>query len=169
VRNRSSTGKSRGYACSPPCDNTMAKPGVTVSPPWTQLIATVLTDDLTVEIRLMPEELRWCPGISRRCFAAWCVPVSTMYRFFLNLKPPVLFPGAHRFNTVYPDSRRCLPAPLRCGPGRFRCPHRSDAGTEILESVYEALYFIYRNVHDNFRTHDKRCIINKYIMKINTF
>ena len=37
VPNRSSTGKSRGYAGSPPW-HTVAKPGVTVSPLWTQLI-----------------------------------------------------------------------------------------------------------------------------------
>jgi len=36
--------------------------------------ATVSPGGLTVEIRFMPEELRWCPGISRRCFAARYVP-----------------------------------------------------------------------------------------------
>jgi len=40
---------------------------------------------------------------------------------------------------VYPDSMRCLPASLRRGPGGPRCPHRSDAGTEIRDSVNEAL------------------------------
>ena len=34
---------------------------------------------------------------------------------------------------------RCLPASLRRGPGGPRCPHRSDAGTEIRDSVNEAL------------------------------
>jgi len=30
-----------------------------------------------VEIRIMLEELQWCRGISRRCFAPQCVPVSS--------------------------------------------------------------------------------------------
>ena len=47
--------------------------------------------------------------------------------------------GERRLNTVYPDSIRCLPASLRCGPGGPRCPHRSDAGIEIRDSVDEAL------------------------------
>jgi len=38
--------------------------------------ATVSPGGLTVEIRFMPEEKRWCPGISRCCFAAQCVLVS---------------------------------------------------------------------------------------------
>jgi len=38
--------------------------------------ATVSPSGLTVEIRFTPEELRWCPGISRCCFAPQCVPVS---------------------------------------------------------------------------------------------
>jgi len=53
--------------------------GVTVSLPWTCsscLFATVLPGGLTVEIRFMPEEPRWCPGISQCCFAAQYVPVS---------------------------------------------------------------------------------------------
>jgi len=54
------------------------------------------------------------------------------------LKPPGPHPGERRFNTVYPDSMRCLPASLRYGPGGPRCPHRSDAGTEIQDSVNEA-------------------------------
>jgi len=37
-------------------------------------------------------------------------------RLFL-LKPLGPLPGECRFNTVYPDSMRCLPASLRCGPG----------------------------------------------------
>jgi len=37
VPNRSSTGKSRGYAGSPPW-HTVVEPGVTISPPWTQLM-----------------------------------------------------------------------------------------------------------------------------------
>jgi len=55
------------------------------------------------------------------------------------LKPPGPHPGERRFNTVYPDSMRCLPASLRRGPGGPRCPHRSDDGTEIRDSVNEAL------------------------------
>ena len=66
---------------------------------------------------------------------------------------------------------RCLPAPLRCGAGRPRCPHRSDAGTEIRDSVNEAKYFIYGNLNDNFDTHDifsdNDSYMNKYTMKIN--
>jgi len=37
-----------------------------------------------------------------------------------------LLTGDRRFNTVYPDSTRCLPASLRRGSGWPRCPHRSD-------------------------------------------
>ena len=55
-----------------------------------------------------------------------------------KLKPPGPHPGERRFNMVYPDSMRCLPASLRCGPGGHRCPHRSDAGTEIRDSVNKA-------------------------------
>ena len=72
-----------------------------------------------------------------------------------------------RFNTVYPDSIRCLPASLRLGPGGPRCPilntlslvhtvpvfspggatmwprepgpHRSDAGKHRIESGYTFL------------------------------
>jgi len=40
---------------------------------------------------------------------------------------------------VYPDSMRCLPPSLRCGPGVPQCPYRSDAGTEIRDSVNEVL------------------------------
>jgi len=53
-----------------------------------------------------------------------------------KMKPPGPLPGERRFNTVYPDSMRCLPASLRCGPGGPRCPHWD---TEIRDSVYEAL------------------------------
>ena len=55
------------------------------------------------------------------------------------LQSPGQHPGERRFNTVYPDSMRCLPASLRRGSGGTRCPHRSDAGTEIRDSVNEAL------------------------------
>jgi len=54
--------------------------------------------------------------------------------------------GEHRLNTVYNDSMRCLPAPLRCGPGRPRYPHRSDAGTEIaiwMITLIHMIYFLY--------------------------
>ena len=37
--------------------------------------ATVSPGGLTVEIRFVPEELRWCPEISRCCFTAQCLPV----------------------------------------------------------------------------------------------
>jgi len=60
-------------------------------------------------------------------------------RFFF--KPPGPHPGERRFNTVYPDLMRCLPASLRRGPGGPRCPHRSDAGTEIRDSVNEAFAY----------------------------
>jgi len=74
--------------------------------------ATVSPGGLLVKIRFMPEELRRCPGISRCCFAARCVP--EVLNFF---KPPGPHPGERWLNTVYPDSMRCLPASLRCGPG----------------------------------------------------
>jgi len=58
----------------------------------------VSLDGLTVEVRFMPEELRCRPGISWRCFAAWCVPVVLK-----NLKPQGPLPGEHgvsQFNVV---------------------------------------------------------------------
>jgi len=77
------------------------------------------------------------PGISRRCFAARYVPEVEK-----KLKQLGPHPGNRRFNTVYPDSMRCLPASLRRGPGGPRCQHRSDAGTEIRDSVNEALHSV---------------------------
>ena len=56
-----------------------------------------------------------------------------------NLKPLGPLSGECRFNTVYPDSMRCLPASLRCGPGGPRYLHRSVAGTENRNSVNEAV------------------------------
>jgi len=55
------------------------------------------------------------------------------------MKPPGPLPGERWFNTVYPHSIRYLPASLRCGPGGPRWPQHNDAGTEILDSVNEAL------------------------------
>jgi len=48
---------------------------------------------------------------------------------------------------------RCLPASLRRGPGGPRCPHRSDAGAEIRDSVNKALNCL------------KYCQINKLEMR----
>jgi len=89
--------------------------------------ATVSPGGLTVEIRFMPKELRLCPGISRRCFAPWWVPVSpgslkTIWNHWDH------FPVNAVFNTVYPDSVRCVLG----GP---RCPHRSATGTENRDCV----------------------------------
>jgi len=58
--------------------------------------------------------------------------------FKKKMKPLGPLPGELRFNTVYPDSMRCLPASLRCGPGGPRNPHRSATGTENWDSVNEA-------------------------------
>jgi len=69
--------------------------------------------------------------------ALFCSPVRP--GGFNFLKPPGPHPGERRFNMVPPDSMRCLPVSLRRGPGGPRCPHRSDAGTEIRDSVNEAL------------------------------
>jgi len=96
--------------------------------------ATVSPGGLTVEIRCMPEELRWCPEISRPCFEPRCVPVSP--GCLKKLKPPGSLPGERRFNTVYPDSMRCLSASLRCGPGGPRPLNAS--GTKNWDSVNEA-------------------------------
>ena len=89
--------------------------------------ATVSPGGLTVEIRFLPEELRWCPGISRCCFATQCVPVS---------------PGGLKiFETTGATSRRI---PIQCGACRHRYsvvpvgPHRSDAWTKTRGSVDEA-------------------------------
>ena len=95
--------------------------------------ATVSPGGLTVEIRFMPEELRLCPGKSHPGSSRWAPVVLK------KLKPPGPLPGERRFNTVYPDSMRCLSASLRCGPGGSRCPHRSAAATENRDSVNEAL------------------------------
>ena len=132
--NRSLTGKSRGYAGSLPW-LTVAKPGVTLSPPWTQLMPvcygfarwsygrdTVHAGRATVMPRNKPVLFR--------------SPVRPDESWRLQkLKPPGPHPGKSRFNTIYPDSMRCLPASLRCGLGGSRCPHRSDAGTKIWDSV----------------------------------
>jgi len=75
---------------------------------------TVWPGGLTVEIRFVPEELRRCLGISRRCFTARCAQVSR--GCFKVFETPGPLPGERRFITVYPDSMRCLPASLRCGP-----------------------------------------------------
>jgi len=65
-------------------------------------LATISPDCLTVEIRFMPEELRWCLGISRCCFAALCVLVS---------------PGCFKkFETTWANSgsTRCILYPGAC-------------------------------------------------------
>jgi len=41
---------------------------------------------------------------------------------------------------VNAGSMRFLPASLRCGLGGSRCPHRSDARTDIRDSVNEAVW-----------------------------
>jgi len=104
-------------------------------PPWTQLMRvcygfsrwsyggdTVDAGRATVMPRNKPQLFR--SPVSHGCLK--------------KMKPPGPLPAEHRFNTVYPDSMRCLPVPLRCGPGRPRCSHRSDAGTEIRDSANEA-------------------------------
>jgi len=48
---------------------------------------------------------------------------------FKRIKLPGPNPADRRFNTVYPDSMRCLLASLRCGPGWPRCPHHSGLNT----------------------------------------
>jgi len=129
VPNRSSTVKRRGYAGSPTWPSRVS--------PYLHRghsscrFSTVSSGGHTVEIRFMPEELRWCLGISRCCFAARRVPVSP--GCFKKIKQPGPLPGKRRFNTVYPDySMRRLPLAA--------CPHCSDAGTENRNSVNEALY-----------------------------
>jgi len=114
--------------------------GYAGSPPW----HTVATVDTALV----------CYGFTRRSYggdtvdagratvmprnkpALFRIPVS--HGCLKKLKPPGPLPGEHWFNTVYLDSMRCLLALLRCGPGMPRCPHRSDAGTEIRDSVNEA-------------------------------
>jgi len=87
------------------------------------LFATVSPGGLTVEIRFMPEELQWCPGISRRCFAPRCVPVS-----------PGCFKNVETTGTTF----RCIP--IQCGACRRRYGvYRSAAGTENRDSVNVAL------------------------------
>jgi len=80
---------------------------------------TVSSGRLTVEKRIMPEDLRWWPGANRHCFAPRYVQVC------LNLKPPGPLLGDRMFNTVYPN--------------KMWCPHRSDAGAKIRDIVNEAL------------------------------
>ena len=93
--------------------------------------ATVSPDGLMVEIRFMPEELRWSPGISRCCFAAQYVPVSPGgFKIFDTTR------ATSRFNAVLAGVAtvwsRCRYGVVPVGP------HRIDAGTKIRDSVNEA-------------------------------
>jgi len=92
-------------------------------------------------LRFRPVVLRWSYGdapeyagvVSQPDASHW-VPVDKKW----NHRGHFL-PGERLFNTVYRDSMRCLSASLRCGFCGPRFPHRSDAGTENLDSVNEAL------------------------------
>jgi len=57
------------------------------------------------DIRIMPEDIRRCPGISRPCFAPRCVPVSPCC--FKKLKPLWPLPGDRRFMIQCGACRRC--------------------------------------------------------------
>jgi len=80
------------------------------------------------------------------------VDIPWLYRYFTGihrvlpcpvvlyfLKQPGPFSGNCRFNTVYPDSMRCMRASLLLGSGWPRCRHLSDAVAENRDSVNEAL------------------------------
>jgi len=110
-------------------------------------ISTVATTHAGL-LRCRPVVLRWRYGSCRKSYGdatgkAGVVshPGSSRWSpvVLKILKPPGPLPGERRFNTVYPDSMRCLSASLRCGPGGSRCPHRSAAATENRDSVNEAL------------------------------
>ena len=90
-----------------------------------------------VEIRFTPQEVWWCPGISRRSFTPQCVPEKP--GCLKKLKSPGPLPGECRFNTVYPDFLWCLPASLQFSHGGPLCPHRSVTGTENRDSVNKVL------------------------------
>jgi len=94
----SSSDNSRRYVDAPPW-HTVAKPGVTVSYGG---FTTVSPGGLTAEGRIMPEELRWFPGISRRCFAPRWVPIvfkntgdTSWWSLFQH--------GSSRFNAMFAD------------------------------------------------------------------
>ena len=114
VLNLTSTGKSQGYAGSPPW-HTVAKPAVTVSPPWTQLMLVLL--------QFHPLVLRWRIESCRKSHGD-------------PRKKPVLFrssvgPGESRlFNKI--KTTRSRWSPVEHGLFRFNGvqlgPNRSDAG-----------------------------------------
>jgi len=130
MQNRTSNGKSRRYASSPPWHTVES-----LWTPWTQL---------------MPD----CYGFARWTYGGNTVHggrATVMYGnkpalFRIPVRPGCFIfwnhplPGERRFNTVYPDSMRYLPASLRCGSGGPRKPHCSDAGTENRDSVNEAYF-----------------------------
>jgi len=101
---------------------------------------TIVSPGLTVERRIMPEEQRWCPGISR-CFAARCVPVVK--------KTTGPLPDNRRLHTGYLDSMRYFPVWSRFGPvfthGRF-IPGQCELGlnyASVISSYFTLSYIIH--------------------------
>jgi hypothetical protein len=89
---------------------------------------TVSLGGLTVERRIMPEELRCCPGSPRNTPALVSLPVCPDCIKILNTTgaTPQWLPVQHglsRFNSVHPDSIRFFPASLR-----LWCPNRDAPG-----------------------------------------
>jgi len=102
---------------------------------------TMVSPDLTVERRIMPEEQRWRPGIGRRWFADRCVPVVK--------KTTVPLPDNRRLHTGYLDSMRCFPVWSRLGPvsthGRF-VPWQCELGlnyASVISSYFTLSYIIH--------------------------
>ena len=93
VQNRSSTGESRGYVGSPPW-HTVAKPGVTVSSPWTQpmsFFSTVLHGGETNHAEKATIMPRNKPASFRTLVLSGCLK------------------NYDHWDPVYPDSMRRLP------------------------------------------------------------
>ena len=162
--NCSSTGKSRGYAGSPPW-HTVAKPGVTVSPPWTQLMPV-------------------CYGFARGSYGGETVDVggaTVMPRnkpaLFRSPVSPACFKKKwnHRGHfPVHTGSTRCIP--IQCGACRRRydvVPVRPGVPTVATSGLISGTVWTRLNTSSIAiwmitYTWYIFCIINKYIMKINT-
>jgi len=110
-------------------------------------ISTMDTDHVRL-LRFHPVVLRWRFGSCRKSYTVMPRYKPALFRspvrpdeskLLKKLKPPGPLSGERRFNTVYPDSMRCLSASLRCDPEGPRCPQDSEAENENQDSVNEAL------------------------------
>jgi len=97
---------------------------------WTRLtvacwLTTVSHGCLTVERRIMPEELRWCPGSPRNYPAL--VSLSASFEWFKK-QTLGLLSGNRRFNMVYADTMLCFSGVdkvvVPVGPGVQTSTHR---------------------------------------------